>query len=337
MITSAQKARLGVFIVVSIALLLGTMGVLMGIQITEKRDVYTIRYTQSLSGLEPGAPVKYNGVRVGSVDSVKIDPVKVDQVVVTVSLDEGTPIKFDTKAVVNLTGITGLKFIELSGGTSESAYVSPGSEIQAGESLLDRLTGEAEDIAEKAELLLNQLNRFTDDEHRDKVFKAVADIDALVVSTRETIDENRQNVLAITTNAKSISTDIDASLKRVENEAILALKAVRQLAEGLRDNVDKKKIGQIVANIDSVVANLKVAVQQADVPDMALRFKELVSISRNTIRNIDVTVLRGREDIYESLAYLLETLENLSEFSRLIREDPSLLLGGSEEQERKLP
>ena len=51
----------------------------------------------------------------------------------------------------------GLKFIELTGGTSATEFVKPGSEIAAGESIFDRLTEKAESIAEKIEIVVNQL------------------------------------------------------------------------------------------------------------------------------------------------------------------------------------
>jgi phospholipid/cholesterol/gamma-HCH transport system substrate-binding protein len=171
MITRAQKVRLGLFMTISTVLLVGTMVVLAGLELGRQRDTYTVRYTTSMSGLEPGSSVKYNGVRVGSVDALRINREDVAEVIVTLSLEHGTPVKKDTKAVVNMAGITGLKFIELSGGTSGSGFVEPGGEILGGESTLDKLTGRAEAIAEKAELLLNQLNKAVSDENRERVLR----------------------------------------------------------------------------------------------------------------------------------------------------------------------
>ena len=102
MITRAQKVRLGVFLTVSSTLLIGTLAVLAGLRLAEERDTYTIRYHMSLSGLEAGSPVKFNGVRVGRVDSIRIDREDPATVVVAVSLDAGTPVKKDTRAIVNL-------------------------------------------------------------------------------------------------------------------------------------------------------------------------------------------------------------------------------------------
>lgn len=337
MITRAQKVRLGVFMAGALALLLITIVVLAGLQITKREDFYTVRYTISLSGLEAGASVKYNGVRVGQVDSIAIDRDDVSVVVVRLKLAGGTPIKKDTKAVVGMSGITGLKYIELSGGTSGSAFVDPGGEILAGESLLDKLTGKAENIAEKAELLLNQVNQAVSPENREKLMATVEHFDELVVTTRETIEENRENVRAITYSLRDASDSINATLKNVEREATATLVAARELMVGLKDSADKERIARIVANLDRITTTLRTSVDGADLPGILARVKEFTDTAKRTMENVDLTVLRSREKLYTSLSYLAEGLENFSEFARNVRENPSLLLKGPQETERELP
>ncbi len=336
MITRAQKVRLGVFLTVSSTLLIGTLAVLAGLRLAEERDTYTIRYHMSLSGLEAGSPVKFNGVRVGRVDSIRIDREDPATVVVAVSLDAGTPVKKDTRAIVNLAGITGLKFIELSGGTAVSAFVDPGGEITAGDSTLDRLTVRAEDIAERVQTLVEQLNKLTSDENRKKVIAVVDHVDALVVSATGTLEENRPAVRDLTASLKSAGERVDAAVKTLEVETTATARALRQVAERVRDEVEPNKVRSIVTNVERISAQVRVAVDKADLPTVGAQFKDLMIALQRTVKNIDTTVLRGREDLFASLSYLLETLENLSEFSRQIRENPSLLLGGAEEKERKL-
>jgi len=328
MITRAQKVRLGVFIAVATALLVGTLAVVAGLQVASERDTYVVRYAGlSMSGLEPGASVKYNGVRVGRVDALRIDRDNVSEVVVTLSLEKGTPVKKDTRAIVNLAGITGLKFIELTGGTSKSEFVQPGGEIEGGESTLDRLTGRAEAIAEKAELLLNQLNKAVSDENRERVMKVVDDVELLLA-------ENRENVAVITGNLRDASDELATVLKNLEREGTAALVAVRQVAEGVREGTDKGQVARIAQNVERVTASLRATVEQADMPTTV---KAIAGAAHRMIENIDMTVVRSREDLFASLSYLLEGLENFSEFARSIRENPSLLFSSRREQEREGP
>ncbi|HOU54669.1 MAG TPA: MlaD family protein [Myxococcota bacterium] len=336
MITAAQKVRLGVFVVTTTVIFAGTLIVLTGLRLSEQRDSYVIRYRMSLSGLEPSASVKLNGVRVGRVESIQIDREDPNVVVVEVSLEHGTPVKKDAKAVVTLTGITGLKYIEITGGSREAPFVEPGGEIPAGESVLDRLTGRAEDIAERIQLLVEQLNRFTDDEVRGKVLATVQHIDELAVSAGATIEENRPAIRDLAESLRDAGARVQAAVRVLETDLTAASRNVRLLSERLEKEVEPGRVKAIAGNLDRVVAQVRAAVDRANLPEVGSRVEDFSTTAVRLAQNLNVTVLRAREDLYAALQYLLETLENLSEFSRQIRENPGSLLGSGEEKERKI-
>ena len=337
MITRTQKVRLGIFLIVSLVVLFGTLGTLMGLKLVEKNDIYTARFNISLSGLGKGASVKYNGIWVGRVEDLEINRKNVSEIVATLSLKEGTPIKKDTKAVITSSGITGSKFIELTGGTSKSEFLPPGSEIPTGESFMDRLTGKAENIAEKIEILVNRMNALVTAENRVKIINTVENIDKLAITTRETIDENRSNVKSAISNLKKSSEKIDRTIATLEVEAADALREIKTLAANLNESIEKQKIRNIVSNVEIITAEGKAAVDDAKLRKIVLKVASLIDKTKGTVQNIDTTVLRAKGDIFASLTYLEEALENLSEFSRMIRENPGLILGGSDVKERKLP
>jgi phospholipid/cholesterol/gamma-HCH transport system substrate-binding protein len=89
---------------------------------TGHRDdvVYRIYFTESVSGLALGDPVKFHGVDVGTVKVMKIDEKDPRRVEVEVGLRKDAPVKTDTKATLKLKGITGVFFIELNGGSLEA-------------------------------------------------------------------------------------------------------------------------------------------------------------------------------------------------------------------------
>lgn len=82
--------------------------------------LYRIHFSQSVSGLSVGDLVKYHGVDVGSVKTIALDSTDPRQVEVDVSLRKDAPVKTDTKATLTLKGITGVVYIELSGGDPEA-------------------------------------------------------------------------------------------------------------------------------------------------------------------------------------------------------------------------
>ena len=78
-----------------------------------------------MAGLNVDAPVKYLGVDVGKVSRIEIDPRNSQQVRLHFLIDRGTPIKQDSLAVLKTQGLTGIAYIELSGGSAGSPPLLP--------------------------------------------------------------------------------------------------------------------------------------------------------------------------------------------------------------------
>ena len=162
MVSRSQKIRLGIFLIVSTVILLGSIVIISGSRLLEKRDKYYIRYQKiSLTGLEVGSAVKYRGIRIGRIENIYIDEKDITSIIVEITIEPKVPIKEDTEAIVTLIGITGLKMIELQGGTNESKRLPPDSYITAGQSVVDMISGQAEVITQKLELILNNIAELT--------------------------------------------------------------------------------------------------------------------------------------------------------------------------------
>jgi phospholipid/cholesterol/gamma-HCH transport system substrate-binding protein len=78
--------------------------------------IYRIHFPESVSGLTVGDSVTFRGVDVGSVKSIDIDPENSRLVIVEVRLRKDAPVKTDTRASLQLKGVTGVVNIELNGG-----------------------------------------------------------------------------------------------------------------------------------------------------------------------------------------------------------------------------
>lgn len=245
-VTRAQKIRLGVFVLVSVSLLSATAVVLVGSRLTQKEDTYYARFAETVSGLEPGAPVKYHGVRIGSVTGIEIDREDVTLVKVGLTLKRGTPVKTDSVVVLNTMGITGLKFIEMTEGTNESDLLPPGSMITSGSSLLDRLSGKADVISEKVELLVNNLIQLTGDEQRD-------DVDAIVKSVRKALE-----------GASQLVDDNRAGVDKAVKDLSVAAENLRGVSERLSttlDNVDQR-VGDVADGAELALLEVQLLLEQ---------------------------------------------------------------------------
>ena len=102
--------------VIGIALAAAVFAIWLGSSGRSDDVIYRIRFPDSVDGLAIGDAVKYRGVDVGTIKTMEIDPDNPRLVLVEVRLRKETPIKTDTRATLELKGITGVVMIELGGG-----------------------------------------------------------------------------------------------------------------------------------------------------------------------------------------------------------------------------
>jgi phospholipid/cholesterol/gamma-HCH transport system substrate-binding protein len=93
----------------------------------QRYEPYVAYFYESVGGLNPNASVTYRGVRVGQVRDIQLDRERPERVRVLLDIEEGTPVKTDTVAILVTQGITGLAHVELTGGSSEAPLIGRGS------------------------------------------------------------------------------------------------------------------------------------------------------------------------------------------------------------------
>lgn len=346
MSTRAQKIRLGVFMLLATLLFVGSVGVLAGLKFWNPRDRYYVRFTESISGLEVGSTVKMKGVRVGQVEQIKIGE-DVESVVVTLSINPKTPIPVDTTAVMTSIGITGLKFIELTGGSSRSKRIPPNtaqSYIPVGKSVLESLTGHATDIAVKTEALLNNLLRLTDEDGRVRIKRLLDDADRLMVAWEEMASGNRGRVKRILGNVDrttALMEKASSSVSKLADENAPHVRDALASAAGAARSVNKAVAGinpQGTLNaINGAAGAIKKRIED---PGISQAIGSLAAAA-NKLSTLTVElgkVVRQRDrQIGSVLEHLDRASANLKEFARQIKERPSLLLRGDTLKERKVP
>lgn len=140
---------------------------------TDYRGVYDRYYTfmdESVSGLSRDSYVKYQGVEVGRVKEIALDPNNPEQVRLGLDLVRGTPVKEDTVAVLETQGLTGITIVNLRGGSRASPLLSakPGERypiIKSEPSFYAQLSGSLARLTtnEQIPALLANLTNLTQD------------------------------------------------------------------------------------------------------------------------------------------------------------------------------
>ena len=86
---------------------------------------YDIVFDSAVTGLNEGSPVRYRGVRVGEVISVDLDPDRPTAIRATIEVQKRTPVRADSVATLELEGLTGGRYVQLSGGSPTAPPLEP--------------------------------------------------------------------------------------------------------------------------------------------------------------------------------------------------------------------
>ncbi|MEO5807277.1 MlaD family protein [Devosia sp.] len=81
---------------------------------------YDVIFTGTVSGIGPGTDVQFNGIKIGQVKTVALDPADINRVIARIELDASVPVKADTKVLMGFQGLTGTGSLQLSGGSKDA-------------------------------------------------------------------------------------------------------------------------------------------------------------------------------------------------------------------------
>ncbi len=181
----------GAFVLVlGAALVAGVLWLAAGVGGRQAVDAYQGVIQESVAGLNVDAPVKYLGVDVGKVSRIEIDPENPRQVRLRFVINHGTPITQDTQAVLKTQGLTGIAYVELSGGDAASLPLLPGADgvaptITFKPSLSARLENVLGNVLANVDRVSNNLNAMFDADNRSALKATLADVAAVARALTE--------------------------------------------------------------------------------------------------------------------------------------------------------
>jgi len=119
--TKVNYVAVGIFVLILGAMLVAAvLWLSVGLGQRNKTKLYLSIVNESVAGLNLDALVKYQGVNVGKVDEISLDKMNPQEVRLLFAINEGTIIKNDTQAVIETQGLTGIAYVELSGGSASA-------------------------------------------------------------------------------------------------------------------------------------------------------------------------------------------------------------------------
>ena len=221
----------GVFVVVVTALL-----ALLALWLTRdnvERHLYEMSTSQTISGLQPQAAVRFRGVPVGKVESIGFDEKVKGNVLIVVSIDRAAPVTASTFAAVASQGVTGLGFIQLDDNGESTQRLTPNDDdpprIPLQPSTLDKLLKQSQTIFVQAEQATARLNQVLSDENQKAVNVAVTQLAEAAGSINRVAKGLEPTVAAL----PALTRDSTATLLAVKNASTqVAATAERLNAKG---------------------------------------------------------------------------------------------------------
>ncbi|TVP95603.1 MAG: MCE family protein [Roseinatronobacter sp.] len=177
--TRANYVLIGVFALLGFLGVLGFFLAFGKFQLDRQFTYYEVRF-ESVSGLSRAADVQFAGLLVGQVVEVRLAPDGDGTVMVRLEVDRSTPVRADSVATVDSSGITGVSFVTISPGSSDAPLINERTdvpELEAGRSTIQSLTEGAPRIMADTLEVLEQVNRLLGEENQTKVSNILTNVE----------------------------------------------------------------------------------------------------------------------------------------------------------------
>jgi phospholipid/cholesterol/gamma-HCH transport system substrate-binding protein len=257
-------------------------------------QTYYAYFAESVSGVNENSIVRYKGVNVGRVRGMSLDPKNPERVRLVLEIADGTPMKEDTLAGLSAQGLTGLAFVELSGGTRDSPPLTtaPGQEyatIKTKPTL--RLEQTASTLMNNVNQLVIAMKDLTDVQSRASIRKTMANLADLTAALKERekelgklfsgADRTLENTREMTEKLPALITRVTEAVTALDNMAQQMArtgKNVDSLVSGSQQDVQRftnqtlGEAGLLIAEMRQLTERLQHVAQQVEQNPRSLLF-----------------------------------------------------------------
>ncbi|MEI2734347.1 MAG: MlaD family protein [Rhodoblastus sp.] len=298
--TRANYVLIGAF---TLAVILAGFGFVLwfsGPSKTAARRGYDVVFTGSVAGLSRGGAVTFNGLRVGDVTHLGLNPADPGEVIAHIDVDKNTPVKIDTRARLEMSGLTGVASLALYGGSPSAKAL----ELQPSESYptLRADPSQFQSLIETGQRLADQLGAFVDRANK------------LLDSNSSDINKTVANVKTFTDALAGNSGDMGSLISNLNSSARKFDTAMDNVNGLLSDS--KGEVRKTVVDIGEAARSIRKVAENVDG-----RLKEIAAgITRFTgpgLRQYEALAVDGRK-----------TLDEINKAVRSIKRDPSQVIFG---------
>ncbi len=264
--TKVNYIVVGLFMTILTLAIIGATIWLAGIHSTHRYNSYITYMDEAVSGLSEKAPVKFNGVEVGFVDKIKLNPHNPQQVRLLLKIQDRTPINESTRSSLMSQGITGITFIGLTAEKVNAPKLKklPGEDypvIISKPSLLFRLDQTVQTMSEDITSVAKNLNEVLSNENRSSIKEILKNLDSITATFEKNshnIDDTLKSLNKLIDNSATASDKLPALMSQLETSLIAGKQSIQNLSQQTLPAADQMilKFKRSLDNIEELTDEL---------------------------------------------------------------------------------
>ncbi|MBM3598453.1 MAG: MCE family protein [Alphaproteobacteria bacterium] len=317
--TKASYVVVGAFVLVLVAGLFGFVVWLARFEIDRELSFYYVYIQGSATGLQEGGQVRYRGVPIGRVVELRIDPTNVERIRAFVEISSDVPIKVDTIASLEFQGITGVAYIQLSGGTQAAPALEPKpgeryAEIQSRASRLEQVFDRAPELLGTLTTLMMQANDLVGPENREAFTQTLVNIRRVT----GVLADRAEDIDRLISDTSQMSRELSVGARTLTEEMASTFAVVRGTTSGVDDQIGHLS-REVTRSLRELVRTAEAFSKAAD------NIGSLAGDNRDAFREF------ANSGLYQFTQFVTEARELISGLSRVsteIERDPRRFLFG---------
>ncbi|MBN2288134.1 MAG: MCE family protein [Candidatus Glassbacteria bacterium] len=293
----SSEIKAGIWIIIAGVIFTAFVVAITGSRFWEELDYYRVRLNY-VGGLEVGSPVRMSGMLVGKISGVRLLDHEESLLELTLEVEKGLPIKYNTVAFLSSISITSEQHLEMEVNPEPAPLLKPGDLIKSKElTTMDEVMEHVGDVGDTLKVVLGRVNRLLNPTN-------LARVDSIVMGVNNLLKEA----------SPELKTTLARTRRAVESLDTLLHNVNALVAEG------DTRILSVLDEAGETMRQARVVLAGVD----------------TTLMNVDRLMLGNSGDLQQLLDNLSETSRNLKQLSGTIKDNPFLLIRAFPKEERKL-
>ncbi len=322
--SKAHYALIGIFVFISFVLAICFVAWLSNAQFDQQFENYEVTFNGPVRGMSQGSEVRFNGLRVGEVTKLSLDPNDSSSVVASIQVTSDTPVHTNSYAQLEPLGLTGQNYIQIFSGGEDFPLLRdlPGRDtyrIPGRMSQIDSFVEGGSSVIESAQFALGRVNAVLSEEAIDDFHGILANINTLSGKLAEAeIDSDLVSRVLVSFEAAAI--DVSAASKAVDAAASEMQGLVKTDVRAFIERAEKS-----LTEVDSALSSF------TGFADGGRKLTVDASDAINRLSNSGITDI---EETTDALRQLMITLNRIADG---IDQNPTGFIVGTKKQKVELP